>query len=383
MAKKKKKGKNQTKKAKKTQRKIAITMGKPSHIWSNGLHQNAVFLARLLQKADYDVTMIVHDPDDEVEKGAKKLGGVKLKTYKIVNEEIVNYDVIICVSVSLPDAAYTLAKEKGIKMVVTEYGNLYQIFLESALGKGHKQFGIDNKKYDNADALWASPHFERNKHWYKTFTDQEMLICPYIWEPYFFDAKCKEFEGDPRWSPEKNVKNIAIHEPNINIIKNCVVPLGIAALVNKRDPDMIDAVYALNTEKIKENKPFIEYVQSIGLIEKGSFDSRRSTPFMVCRGIMGTSVLHHTFNGLNYITLELLRLGYPVVHNAEEYKAAGYFYNGINAEEGADQLEIAINTHADNLKLKQEQADEVVWQYAADNPKNIEGYKELVEKLFD
>lgn len=376
---KKKKGKS--KNAKKVQKKIAITVGKPAHLWSNGLHQNAVFLGRLLKKAGYNVTLICYDADGDVKQ--KELGGVKLKTFKNIDSEVVKYDAIICVSVSLPESAYNIAQDKGIKIAVTEYGNLYTIFLESALMMGVKNFGVDNTKYDQANALWVSPHYERNKHWYKAFTDQEFIICPYVWEPLFFDAKCKEFDGDPKWNPEKNVKKIAIHEPNINIQKNCIIPLAIAGLVNKRDSSMIDTVYALNTEKFKDNKPFVEYIHSINLVGKGSFDSRRTTPFMVCKSIMGTSVLHHTFNSLNYLTLELLRLGYPVVHNSEEMKTAGYFYNGINVEEGADQLELAINTHADNLKIKQEQADEIVWKYAADNPKNIQGYKDLVEKLFD
>tara|TARA_R100001129_G_scaffold76715_1_gene52408 strand:- start:564 stop:1721 length:1158 start_codon:yes stop_codon:yes gene_type:complete len=385
MAKKKKKGNKKnvkkTQNAKKTQKKIAITMGHPSHLWSNGLHQNAVFLGRLLKKAGYSVELLSHDKDDDIK--VKELGGVKLRTFKDIHKAIVDYDVIICVSVSLPESAYKLAKEKGIKMAITEYGNLYQIFIESALMMGVKDFGVDGKKYDQADALWVSPHYERNRHWYKSFTDQNFVICPYVWEPLFFDLKCKDFKGDPKWSPEKNVKNIAIHEPNINIQKNCIIPLAITGLVNKRDPNMIDAVFALNTEKIKDNKPFIEYIQSIGLIGKGSFDSRRTTPFMACQNIMGTSVLHHANNSLNYLTLELLRLGYPVVHNSEEMKEAGYFYNEINVVEGADQLELAINTHADNVKVKQEQADEILWKYAADNPKNIQGYKDLVEKLFD
>jgi len=381
MARKKKSKAKATTKTKVTKRKIAITMGDPGHIWSNGLHQNAVFLGRLLKKAGYDVSLIIHDAEDKTD--VKELGQVKVRTFKDSNKEIVNYDVIICVSVSLPESTYQLAKSKGIKIVITEYGNLYQIFVESAMGMGVKNFGVDNKKYENADGLWVSPHYNRNRHWYKSFTDQEFIICPYVWEPLFFDAKCKEFNGDPRWSPEKNVNNIAIHEPNINIQKNCIIPLAIAGLVNKKNPDMIKKVFALNTEKMKDNKPFIEYIASINLLAKGSFDSRRTTPFMVCNGIMGTSVLHHMNNSLNYLTLELLRLGYPVVHNSEEMKGAGYFYNEIDVVEGAEQLELAINTHAENLELKQKQADEVLWKYSAENPKNIQGYKDLVEKLFD
>ena len=197
---KKKKGK--TKNAKKTQKKIAITVGNPDHLWSNGLHQNAVFLGRLLKKAGYNVTLITHDPKEEMK--IKELGGVKIRGFSNIDLEVVKYDLIICVSISLPESAYNIAKEKNIKMVVTEYGNLFTIFLESALMMGVKNFGVDSSKYDRADALWVSPHYERNRHWYKSFTDQDFVICPYVWEPYFFDIRCKSFKGDPKWSPEKN-----------------------------------------------------------------------------------------------------------------------------------------------------------------------------------
>ena len=116
MAKKKKKGNKKnvkkTQNAKKTQKKIAITMGHPNHLWSNGLHQNAVFLGRLLKKAGYSVELLSHDKDDDIK--VKELGGVKLRTFKDIHKAIVDYDVIICVSVSLPESAYKLAKEKGI-----------------------------------------------------------------------------------------------------------------------------------------------------------------------------------------------------------------------------------------------------------------------------
>ena len=46
-------------------------------------------------------------------------------------------------------------------------------------------------------------------------------------------------------------------------------------------------------------------------------------------------------------------------------------------------LEIAIETHEENFEKQLEAGRELVHKYSMQNPDNIEGYKRLVEKLFD
>lgn len=43
------------------------------------------------------------------------------------------------------------------------------------------------------------------------------------------------------------------------------------------------------------------------------------------------------------------------------------------------QLEIAIETHKDNFLLHRERDREKLWEFHPDNPKNIQGYVDLVE----
>ena len=48
---------------------------------------------------------------------------------------------------------------------------------------------------------------------------------------------------------------------------------------------------------------------------------------------------------LNYIYLEALYLGIPLIHNSKILENAGYYYEGINIDEGAVKLEKAITNH--------------------------------------
>jgi hypothetical protein len=366
---------------KKKKIKIGLTMGSLGRIWSNGLDQNVVFLAKILKKSGFDPSLII--VEDKFSKEKKEYKGIKLVRYdKNIYKTLSKFDAIFFVSNFTGEETVKKLKDKGVKIVMVTYGNGFGIFNEAAATNPEKM-DFDFTRYRHADALWLSPHYERNIPWYKSFCPAEISVCPYVWHPLFFDAKVKEFKKDPMWTPEKNVKSIAIHEPNINAQKTCILPLAIVGELNRTNPELVDRVVVLNAKQMKENKSFINYVNSLGLVKKGSFESRRTTPFMACEGVMGLSLFHHIFNGLNYLPMELMRLGYPVVHNSDFFKSAGYYYPGIDAMKGAEQLKLAIETHEENYEKQLEAGKEIIYKYSMDNPVQVEGYKRLIEKLFD
>jgi hypothetical protein len=361
--------------------KIAMTMGSLGRIWSNGLDQNIVFLAHLLQSAGFEPMLFV--PDNEYSKNVNEYLGIKVAKFEgNYVKSLEKFDVVMFLSVFLDPPYVDALRKKGVKTIMIDYGNYFQIFNE-AVAKNIEVQPFDFSRYALADAVWVSPHFERNISWYTSFTDTDVEVCPYVWDSMFFDSKCKEFKGEAMWSPEKNVKNIAIHEPNINFIKTCTIPLAIAGKLNKQNPELVDNVFVLNSQGFKDSANFIDYVKSLDLVKKGSFDSRRSTPFMACSATTGLSLFHHTFNGLNYLPMEMMRLGYPVVHNSDFFKDAGYYYPEIDVDKGVEQLKIAIETHEDKYEEQLEASKELLYRYSIENPGNIKGYKELIEKLLD
>jgi hypothetical protein len=71
--------------------------------------------------------------------------------------------------------------------------------------------------------------------------------------------------------------------------------------------------------------------------------------------------------------------GTPIVHNSEFFKDHGYYYSEWDAKEGSYQLQRAIETHKGNYLKERERDREKLWEFHPDNPKNIEGYSQLIE----
>ena len=78
-----------------------------------------------------------------------------------------------------------------------------------------------------------------------------------------------------------------------------------------------------------------------------------------------------------------MRLGYPVVHNSEEFSSAGYFYKEIDVHDGVRALTTAIETHEENFEEELKKSKELIHKYSMTNKDNIEGYKRLVEEVLD
>ena len=186
-------------------------------------------MAKALKKAGFDPHLtLVNDKHSE---GLKTYEGIKLEKYgKELVDTWMKFDVMIFVSGYADPPIVEKLKAKGIKIVMVSYGNAYQMFNE-AMAVNPDRMTFNFERYKLADAVWVSPHFERNIPWYESYCgdDVKVSVCPYIWDPLFFDARCETIDGDPMWSPEKNIKKIAIHEPNINYLKLVSFPFQSSA----------------------------------------------------------------------------------------------------------------------------------------------------------
>jgi hypothetical protein len=122
-----------------------------------------------------------------------------------------------------------------------------------------------------------------------------------------------------------------------------------------------------NTELYRSGKLVIENRYSIA----GLFNTKR----------IGTIVSNHFYNDLNYVTLEALFLNYPIVHNSEFCKEAGYYYDSFNTKLGVDQLSRAISTddHLSDQMLKN--AKEIIYSFSINNPSTHRAYRELIKNL--
>ena len=89
---------------------------------------------------------------------------------------------------------------------------------------------------------------------------------------------------------------------------------------------------------------------------------------------------HQVNNEYNYMTLELLWCGFPVVHNASTWGDFGYFYDGNNLATAASQIELAATAHADRVEVYKAHARTLAWKHSPYNPEIHMGWEALLKK---
>jgi hypothetical protein len=358
----------------KIKNKIGVTTKGTKTIWSNGLNQNSYFFIKLLQKMGYtvDAIAISADPED--------MDFVDLKRTVLTRDSIKSYSIIFEVASMLDQTSVEICKKHGVKVVSINYGSFLFYLMEGLLYKGESSTAVH---VEGRDVL-ISPHYNFGKEFLKNVTGQNILTIPYIWEPWFIDGTLiKESKINEKFSKDTNKKNVVSLEPNISIAKTCIVPLIIAEGLEKEDSTKIDSMTLFGSKHLNDRVTFNKFYSNTELYRSGKLviENRYSIAGLFNTKRIGTIVSNHFYNDLNYVTLEALFLNYPIVHNSEFCKEAGYYYDSFNTKLGVDQLSRAISTddHLSDQMLKN--AKEIIYSFSINNPSTHRAYRELIKNL--
>jgi hypothetical protein len=74
-------------------------------------------------------------------------------------------------------------------------------------------------------------------------------------------------------------------------------------------------------------------------------------------------------------------LNYPLIHNADMIKDAGYYYEGFDVSAGFEQLNKAVHEHDANLEAYTENVETVLTRYTVYNEELIDTYRKLLDNL--
>ena len=352
--------------------KIAVTCKDSSRIWSNGLTQNGYFLIGLLQKCGYEA-----DAVSQFEEAGKKIEEFDIKLLDA--DSIKKYNVVIEVCYSVTDRLLDIAVKAGVKIITINYGNILMLMQEDMILNPTSFPAVNRGGFDT----WISPHFEFSKGFVEVTSKGKVSICPYIWDPKIFNKYCNENKLDPFYKNNKNINKIGVFESNINMIKTAIYPLISLEKLERENKDLIKEVLIFNGLSLKDNAKFKEITANFDLFnnKKLSVEARYPMPNMLAKGFVGTILSHQFYCDLNYLVLEGLYTGVPVVHNSEACMDAGYFYKGFDATACAEKIKEAILTHDDNIDSYKKSAEEVLFKFSVENEKNIKGYIDLVENI--
>jgi len=377
--------------------KIGITLGLKDNkesIWTNGIKQNVLMLVHLLKNSEkkYDVCILNSMKVDFTERPSY-LDGIDIHYF---NDKFLEMDMLIVMGAQIFDYQLETFKKSGSNKKVVSYkcGNNYVIHMENILFRSS-----EDKKYQyekQYDEIWYVPQQgEVNDGLYKTLYRTNAFAVPFIWsEKFLFEAvrdihkgfKDGKYTKDWQYDNTKEKKILGIMEPNLNIVKFCLIPAMIAeesyrTITGRKH---IEKLRITNANTVSKHKEFMSIINTFDLFREGkiSAESRYQTAYMLTQHL-DVLICHQLLNPLNYLYLDAAYLGYPVLHNAPMCKDLGYYYEGSDTVEASKMLNYILTEHDKNIDEYNEKNDVVLQRYHIDNEDVIKTYDMLIENLFN
>lgn len=363
---------------------IVISFGinsKNFSIWSNGSIQNIFFLFLLLEKIENYNVYIVNfgKPISEIScDEVFKLNEINFTDWEDIKNDV---DVFIEAGITVDNSIIKELKDKGTKIIQFRTGNAYIIDSEDILFNDNCK-SLNINKYDQ---IWILPHHSKiNKQYLEEIYKSPTYIMPFIWDSFIIDMYNEYLKLNGFYSDYQNIKkpkNILIMEPNLNIIKSCLIPILISEKTYNKDNNLINKVILFNTNKIKNNNKFLSIIKSLNIYKNNilQLEDRYNTPFILSK--YGDIILSHQWeNELNYLYLDVLYNKYPLVHNSIYFKDTGYYYGNFNIESGSNMLIESINGNNYNKQLFIN--NNIIKRFSIINELNINEFISKINMLF-
>ena len=377
--------------------KIGITIALKSadeSLWTNGMKLNILYLARLLNnsKNRYEV-VILNTTDIDLSNRSAALSEVTILPFKEHYEEV---DLLICMG-SQVEKKYMqyFQNHKDKKVIGYRCGNNYIISAEEVLFKDAT--GQANLEFETEfDEIWYVPQqHENNCGYYSTLHRCPSVVVPFIWDHQnILDSLVEieknfisgHFKKGYRYEPGKEQKVIGIMEPNLNIVKYCLIPTMIAeeSYRGETGKAKIDKLMITNSEKVKTNPIFLSMIKTFDLYADGKItaENRYQTAYMLSQHL-DILISHQILNPLNYLYLDAAFIGYPVLHNAPMCSDLGYYYEGSDTQEAAKVLDWILENHDNHLDEYAQRNAKVLWRYSVRNEEVIKMYDDLIFNVFN
>lgn len=354
-------------------------------IWSCGNRQTIFYLKRTLEQTGHNV-FLVEASARQIKDEEALFKDEKVYRVKDIGAQL---DIIVLHGTELLVQDAENLHKLGCKIIKMQGGNSYVFLMEAILFK-EAGGALDNTtatRDDLIDEIWTIPQHENTcYHYFELVHRCPVTVIPHLWNPIFLDDAAKILEKGRPYKIEyantgKKEKRISIFEPNLNVVKNAIMPMLIVEKLYREKPELIDRLYITNAFKIREHNRFLEFALPLDIVKdkKAWFEKRYPIAYWLGRRT-DVCVIHQWENAMNNMYLDALHFNYPLVHNSHFWKDYGYYYEGFNVADGAEALKRAIETHDDNLEEYKKKSQELIWKHHTDNPDNIEFMKDVLSK---
>lgn len=364
---------------------ISVYATPGAHIWSSGLNQNLAFLVMLLRNCpEVDEIYLLNggDGDELPESMSAALAGIPLVRPQDVTHRL---DMVIEMGAQLPLDWMQHVRALGVRLVLFLVGHSYAAAAENPMFGGKGGLTLTGIPWHE---IWMLPqHIATSGPMMRTLTRLPVFEVPHIWSPIYLDqcvATLRErgfhFGFDPAGRPAPHPGwRAAIFEPNISVVKNCVIPMLVCEQAYRLQADSLGLMMVMNSFHMKEHPTFNRFATHLKLTRDGkaSYEPRLAFAECMAEHSMDVVVAHQWECGLNYAYYDALYGGYPLVHNSDFLRGAGVglFYPGFKAVEGGRVLAEAWRYEPEFWQDYRQTASNYLRGLAPDNPALTESFR--------
>ena len=277
----------------------------------------------------------------------------------------------------------------GAKIAKLYLGNILNIDVETPIFYPTMHFS--HHVIGELDEIWVSPHYTQHSEYARALNHvdirkRETGIVPYVWDSQIlFNDGERKFQ----WKPSGGKETFLILEPNISFQKCSLVPLMILeAWYRKYKAENTNPwngeIVVINGERLLMIPFFKETIwNTLDIVKDGLVKMRGRTDILslLKEFPSGMPICHQWNNEYNYMVLEYFTTGYPVMHNASDWKEYGYYYPNSDIGYAANLVDRIRKTHAENFNIYKAHAHALLWRHSPYNPDVQRQWAKIIDAL--
>lgn len=345
-------------------------------LWSNGLFQNIFILYKLFEIAGYTPFLMVDD-------NSKFKESPLYENFRVTDaiewsKKPFRIYAYIEMGLSCGPNVRKIFKDAGAKRFKLYLGNILNIDIETPMF--HPGNNFCHHMVGEIDSILVSPHYDFHQEYAAAINRlyPSVKIAPYVWEPFFVKDQTDIYRHRPN-----GPYSFTIIEPNISFQKCSLIPLMICEAYYRKNPTKFHEVAVINGHKLMESSHFKNSVlPCLDVYKAGKVHMlQRANTKELSKNLNTHFIIHHTVNNdYNYIFLEHLKMGFPVIHNFATLKEYGYYYEGDDIEAGCALIDVIAETHVVKHEAYKATCEQLFWNFSINNPANINSWKQILDE---
>ena len=361
---------------------LATATIQDNSLFVNGLFQNVFILYKLFDSMGFAPIMLVNDKPKDINTVPSILRHVRMLTVEDIVKSPIPIHIYLEIGMSIDPTLRRNFRMSGAKVVKLYLGNILNIDTETPMFYNGMHFS--HHVVGELDEIWVSPHYKQHIEYAAVLNHvdpdtESMKIAPYVWDPCVLTLDgTRNLRWRPRLATEK--ETFIVLEPNISFQKAALIPIMIIERNYRMNKRPIEVLVG-NGERLMKNPFFMETIfPNLEIVKDNliTFSGRHDIPSIMRDHPHATAVCHQWNNQYNYMTLEYLVAGFPVIHNAPDWSDIGYYYKGHSVSEGSAALMRAQQQHATSLERYKASAETLKWRHSPYNPEVQKAWQELL-----